>query len=230
MDVSSITILTEDLFLPPEFMTNVFASKANAVSMAASSCRTHEAFCPMEYAANAYRDRLDCIEKLHSLSVTTINTHELSVVDGNSSGCRFLHSTLAALRPEVHCPHVSCIPIKDIHNETKCSKSNDYAQEGFFSEDDFFLFEQAARAAGLNATTYYKEMESTDDLRQCVAGELVAPAAVQRILPKNIFCYSYLDAQNATGNNNTTYWVVLLSFWVGLRALSLWRLRSKALS
>jgi hypothetical protein len=47
-------------------------------------------------------------------------------------------------------------------------------------------------------------------------------------LPPSYFCAQYLESQNATGENNTQYWLTLVGMLVVIRVLAMFLLGKKA--
>ena len=50
-------VISEEIFLPPDFLNEVYGSYVNKASMATTACFLHEALCEDEYSANGY-DRM----------------------------------------------------------------------------------------------------------------------------------------------------------------------------
>lgn len=152
-DLSTFTIQKESVYLPPNFFDFVYEN-SQSLAMSSSVCSVHEFACPQEYAYNGYTDVLDCVEKMESLPFTTTNTAGINTVDSNSTGCRQLHSSMAAVSPEIHCPHLSFVPMEDTNGKTKCSVSSDFAFEDYFSQEDFVLFQRTAQMNQIDHKTF----------------------------------------------------------------------------
>lgn len=232
-DFSTVSVTSDDILIPPDFFDNLYMNDLNPVVLSAATCHVHQSFCPTEFALNKYSDTLNCIEMMDSLPTISKNEAGLHTVDGNSTGCRNLHSTMAVLSPEKHCAHLSFAPMKDPSGKVKCSMSSHYALEDFFTHGDFLFFEQTAEASGLNSTILYStESSSTWDARAtgtCRFDGLEA-ATIQgaQFLPDNYFCYSYLETQQATGELNSLYWILLSIYYVIIRLLSFLILKWRA--
>ena len=63
----------------------------------------------------------------------------LSHVDGNSQGCRALHSVFATLNPGLHCAHLSFDPMQDPNGQIKCQQTKQVKPTDLFAKDDFML-------------------------------------------------------------------------------------------
>jgi hypothetical protein len=186
-------------------------------------------FCSEIFGLNGFQNTEECSLLMQTLPVATTNKADLSVVDGNSTGCRNLHASLAALNPELHCPHLSITPVLDNHGKVKCSQSADLSQEGFFADSDLALFEFVASRNGIDRREFYENVRF-EDLGSCGSG-LVEARAVEAagVLPRDFYCRTYLEDQGATGDNNTIYWWALVLFWFFFRVVGLALLRRKAI-
>lgn len=89
---------------------------------------------------------VDCLSELAMLPGTTENSH----VDGDSQGCRALHTALANVRPDVHCAHISLVPKEDSTGSIKCQTSALTEPEDLFDERDFQLFADFCKARGID--------------------------------------------------------------------------------
>lgn len=237
-DKSSFTAVTQDLFLPPATIDYIYGSASSTV-LSSTTCLIMSKFCPDVLSANNFTDELECSQKMESsLPLATVNTAGLSVVDGNSTACRHLHSSLALSQPELHCPHLSLAPMEDIKGQTKCSKSNNFSLEDSFSFEDFTLFRQVAQSAGLPSenieTAFFKPLNltgtvdrqetPTKDLIQGLLEESLAP-----YLPSGLFaCHFYLtETQNVKSEQLPYYWLALVLFWAFFRSLAFLILRQR---
>ena len=137
-------------------MEDIYDTKFNSAYTSLSTCRVLQDKCPSVWAANEFVDEFNCVEKLETLPKTTVNSGGLRVVDGNSTGCRNLHASMAYVRPEIHCERLSFIPMEDSNGKTKCSESNDFFQEDFFSEKDLAHFQRTALENGLDSESLFR--------------------------------------------------------------------------
>jgi hypothetical protein len=219
-DLGSVFVEKQAIILPPVFITAIYTEYTNSTAMADSACRVMEDVCPEVWVVNGFTSQGDCIRQMDSLPVATMNIHGYNTVDGNSTGCRHLHASLAVPAPEVHCPHLSYIPMEDQNGKVKCSESNDFRQEDFFSPSDINLFERAALDFTVNASAMFDRVLETD-LAECMES-IVETEALEaaNIFPSDYFCETFLDSQGALGDQNTTYWMVLVSFGIVLQCLS----------
>lgn len=229
-DLRSLNVETEDLFIPPPFMTAIYTEYANSTALAGGTCQVMEKVCPEVYRANGFSGQDDCIKHMDSLPVATKNSHGLYTVEGNSSGCRHLHASLAVRSPEIHCAHLSFTPMEDKDGEVKCSESNDFSHAEFFSPLDLHRFQTVALEAGMNASASFEPVLDTTNLAECTTGSILEPEALQgaNILPSNYFCDSFLESQDAMGDMNNSYWAALVSFAVIFQILSVACMRLRA--
>lgn len=229
-DLSSLTIKKENLFLPPKFFDFVYEN-SRSLAMSSSVCHVHESQCPTEYEKNGFTDIVDCVEKMESLPITKVNAAGLDTVDSNSTGCRHLHSSMVVLSPEVHCPHLSFVPMEDVNNERKCSASSDYAHEDFFTEEDFVLFQRTAQVNNLDVVTFFNGSASKGT---CSASTISTSSiwSISDALSDHIFCLRYLETQQATDDDGliTTYWIALMGFLAVYSVGGMFLLRRRALS
>lgn len=225
----SAYIESEAAFLPPAFVSALYTDLINTTALTDGICRVMEFVCPEVYAANAFSSHGECMERMESLPVSTKNKHGLDTVDGNSTGCRHMHASLALQSPAIHCPHLSFTPMEDKDGKVECSASNDFSQEDFFSRSDFNLFERVAVEADVNTSTLFEPLLESN-VTDCPTGSIIEPEAWQRaaILPSNFFCRSFLESQDALGNQNSLYWgaLVLIMIVVHFLAMACMRLRA----
>lgn len=227
-DLSTAYVARESLFLVPEIMDLSYAGEEpilNATILADSTCDVMVASCPEVMDANGYSNHADCVNELKKLPLASENSRGLLAVDGNTTGCRNLHASLAEQNPAVHCPHLSFKPFIDPRGDTKCSKSADLSQADYFAEKDFNLFRQTAYDTGLDPLTLLEPTEKTDT---CVT-ELLDPKSIAQNVPDNYYCQVYLEGQKATGENNSIYTAALFGFWIVCRVLAFFLLRSKGM-
>lgn len=230
-DLRSLHIELEDLFIPPPFITALYIDYANSTSLVNGTCRVMEDVCPEVYKANGFSDQGDCIKRMDSLPVATKNSRGLYTVEGNSSGCRHLHASLAVRSPETHCAHLSFTPMDDPDGKVKCSVSEDLSNEDFFSPLDMHLFQAVALETGMNASSSFElVVEDTKNLAECRARSFLDPGGLQsaNIFPSNYFCESFLDSQDALGDRNGSYWAALASFLIFFQLLSVVCMRLRA--
>jgi len=74
----------------------------------------------------------------------------LSYFDGDTQGCRALHSVFAATNPVNHCPHVSFDPMEDPQGRIKCQTSQGVLPSELFTEQDFAEYRDFANSVGID--------------------------------------------------------------------------------
>ena len=70
-------------------------------------------------------------------------------IDGNTEGCRMLHSVLAQER-NVHCPHISFEPMADVQGKIKCQTEGTLTVVDLFTQDDLDAYADYASGRGLD--------------------------------------------------------------------------------
>lgn len=229
---ASFKVITENIFLPPAVVGH-FSAVAQPLSVAASACTVLGSFCPAEFTANDFNDTLSCTEKMMSnLPLTTLNKSARKTYDGNSTSCRHLHASLAALNPKTHCPHVSFDPVEDPNGKVKCHESDNFLIEDYFATEDFTLFRETAEAHGLPSgsidTGFFSPIEKSE-LSAC-GDSIIDPVAIGRVLPPGLACYNYItNTQGVTSDKIIPYVYALVGFWWTLRIVSSLLLRYRAL-
>ena len=88
----------------------------------------------------------DCQATLADLPITE---GEQFYADGNSQGCRALHSVLATINPSSHCPHISFSPVPDPKGAIKCQESSGIKPTDLFTPTEFKAYEDFARKNGI---------------------------------------------------------------------------------
>jgi len=71
-------------------------------------------------------------------------------VDGNSQGCRVLHTILAIGRPKTHCAHIAINPTRDPSGLFKCQTSLFMEPKDFFTDEEFSYHDEYARSQGID--------------------------------------------------------------------------------
>mmetsp|Transcript_475 Transcript_475/g.872 ORF Transcript_475/g.872 Transcript_475/m.872 type:complete len:519 (-) Transcript_475:184-1740(-) len=94
----------------------------------------------------------NCEASLANLPIVTEDMY----FDGNSQGCRALHSVFAAVNSK-HCAHLSLDPKNDTDGKIKCQQSKGILPEDLFDEDDFASFANFQVELGIDPTIGYKE-------------------------------------------------------------------------
>jgi len=113
------------VLLAPKFLTLVFGTLANTPQTRNKICEVSEGCKDV----NVGLTRDECTEKLQSLP--TFNNE--NYFDGNSYGCRVLHSAFAETNDK-HCPHLSFEPLEDSKGKVKCQTSKNIQVSDYFDE------------------------------------------------------------------------------------------------
>jgi hypothetical protein len=128
-----------NIFYPVDALRVVFDVALNSNRSRDYVCGIiHGPLCgPILAAANNTNSTVtDCPQSLANLPVADgVDVH----VDGQSQGCRALHSAFAATNA-IHCPHISFAPLADARGAIKCQHSNLKSPRELFADSDFRLF------------------------------------------------------------------------------------------
>ena len=87
-----------------------------------------------------------CVRKLKKLP--GFDSGALTYIDGNSIGCRVLHSVFARANP-IHCPHITFEGEADLNGKIKCEKSEQILLTDLFTLQQLGMFDFAATVLGL---------------------------------------------------------------------------------
>ena len=79
-------------------------------------------------------------------------------LDGNTKGCRILHSAFAETNDK-HCPHLSFVPEEDYLGRVKCQSSGGVQPEDLFSDQELTFFQKYGEEHGLPRDTLFAECE-----------------------------------------------------------------------
>ena len=96
----------------------------------------------------------DCAAALKALPAVEERSH----IDGNTQGCRMLHSVFAATNGH-HCPHLSFTPMVDVNGIIKCQTKRGVEPEDLFTPDEIGLFFEIEKAIGIDPTTGIKILD-----------------------------------------------------------------------
>ena len=88
-----------------------------------------------------------CLKKFNKLPAFD-SANGYTYLDGNSKGCRNLHSSFAASNPD-HCPHVSFKADEDVNGFVKCNESEGMLPTDLFSLETIGKFVGAAASPAL---------------------------------------------------------------------------------
>jgi hypothetical protein len=135
-DISANYIPKTYLYFTPEFLDFFFGIAVNTRKTLSFICEIMRDSCPDVYELNGNPTMEECVQRLTDLPVTD----EGGRVDGNSSGCRTLHTAFASLNPQNHCAHLSFVPQNDSKGILKCQTSNMIEPTNLFDDEDFAFF------------------------------------------------------------------------------------------
>ena len=76
--------------------------------------------------------------------------------DGNSQGCRLLHSVFAQGNPEAHCAHLAINATMDPLGIFKCQNSSSTPPSDLFTDEEFKLFDEFANLYDVDPAIGYK--------------------------------------------------------------------------
>ncbi|GFH56078.1 hypothetical protein CTEN210_12554 [Chaetoceros tenuissimus] len=93
-----------------------------------------------------------CLKKFNELPAFD-SANGFTYLDGNSKGCRNLHSSFAASNPD-HCPHVSFKADEDVNGFVKCNESEGLLPTDLFSPAAIGMFGAAAGLLSLEPDGY----------------------------------------------------------------------------
>ena len=93
-----------------------------------------------------------CLKKFNELPAFD-SANGFTYLDGNSKGCRNLHSSYALTNPD-HCPHVSFKADEDVNGFVKCNESEGLLPTDLFSPATIGLFGYAANLLSLGPDGY----------------------------------------------------------------------------
>ena len=92
-----------------------------------------------------------CLRKYNALPALTYSAEGIGYVDGDSRGCRVLHSEMASNNLD-HCPHVTFEHEMDVNGYIKCSQSAFVPpDEPFTSEEVDFIMDVGVNQFGYPA-------------------------------------------------------------------------------
>jgi len=93
---------------------------------------------------------LNCPDELADLEVLTEG-----YVDGNSQGCRLVHSVFAQENPEQHCAHIAINSTMDPSGKIKCQSSSFTSPSDFFTDEEFELIDEFANLYDIDPAIGY---------------------------------------------------------------------------
>ena len=215
-----IDLLYHDIYYPLYFTTGLLEEGFSAKKVALDICTTLFDNCPESWDRDGYEDFDDCTNRMASLPLTNLNDQGLMASDGNSTSCRAIHANLAKTNKD-HCPHISYYREADKNGDFKCSDGYNTNFDSFFSKSDLQLFKDVATENNLDSEKQLESGLRKEDLASCRTDFGSFAEDIHMSLPdeyvSNRICVSYLDMNNATGENNGIYWGALAAFFVVTR-------------
>ena len=148
-DETFITMKTVSIFFPTDYLAYIFGN-IKPEKLAGHVCSIMENDCGEVWQANKISDQESCMNEFLALDISEGDTMR---IDGNSQGCRMLHSTFAELNPS-HCPHLSFDSLIDRNGKIKCQISEGIEITDQFSSDQLSYFKEIASKYGFDDTMY----------------------------------------------------------------------------
>jgi len=180
-----------------------------------------------------FTDLENCITSMNTLPLSETNIWGINSYQGNSTMCRRVHTFMAKINPEIHCPHLSWYSEEDVNGNYKCDPK--YLNQIFYhwTKQELNLFEEVGKAMGLPEISLAKNV-AVEDIGECISdpvAELTRAIIISDELENLDFqCYNYLLAFDATQDNQALYWGLLFTISVAYRLLSIFFLRHNALT
>eukprot|EP00581_Thalassiosira_minuscula_P007307 CAMPEP_0183702746 /NCGR_PEP_ID=MMETSP0737-20130205/751_1 /TAXON_ID=385413 /ORGANISM="Thalassiosira miniscula, Strain CCMP1093" /LENGTH=672 /DNA_ID=CAMNT_0025929413 /DNA_START=139 /DNA_END=2157 /DNA_ORIENTATION=+ len=151
--VKSITV-----FYPKPALNLLFGDHFNTNEVRDDVCNIIESSCQETWKLNNLT--MDtCRSKYDGLPAIS----EDAYLDGNSKGCRIIHSRFAKINP-LHCAHLSLEPQEDFEGKIKCQESIGQQFQDFFSEYELESFQKMSHEWGFDETMI-KPCEYEDEPR-----------------------------------------------------------------
>mmetsp|Transcript_24729 Transcript_24729/g.44419 ORF Transcript_24729/g.44419 Transcript_24729/m.44419 type:complete len:354 (-) Transcript_24729:63-1124(-) len=153
---SPIIVHKQDVWLPDALVSDVFSLFVDSPAAAEYFCDVNVNTCnnnkksPKKSAKSTKNMRPpknskameNCVKQFNDLpSFST--SGEFTYVDGNTKGCRVVHSFFASTN-DVHCPHISFEAEEDIFGLYKCNESAGRAPPDLFTDAELYFFEHVA--------------------------------------------------------------------------------------
>jgi len=113
----------------------------------------------------------ECITQFAALPLAE---GDLFHIDGNSRGCRYIHSGLAASglpgAAQTHCPHVSFAAMEDPQGSVMCESSADLGSIDLFTDSDLLFYQESLLTLGFKEDTSTHFVGNTDTSMICPRG------------------------------------------------------------
>jgi len=136
-----------NVFYYENFLDKLFHESVSDVSRDAI-CETANSVC-----SGIINPISNCTDELADLEVLTEG-----YFDGNSQGCRLLHSVMAQENPEVHCAHIAINATVDPFGKIKCQQSSFTPTSDLFTDEEFKLFDEFANLYDIDPAIGYIEI------------------------------------------------------------------------
>jgi len=173
-----ITIQKVNVYLPDDFFSETFSFFTSSPAAFNFVCDTLVTTCGDDTSASSGRrltralkrtkrskkgksskSKLErCVRKLKKLP--NISPGDLSYIDGDSRGCRILHSVFARTNPSIHCAHITFEGEEDPNGNIKCTKSKQRKLTDLFTLQQLGLFTVAASLLGLPESGFSFSLET----------------------------------------------------------------------
>lgn len=140
-----IEVKTIDAYLPDGFIREsqiVLDTEATAEFVCDVHLKCKHAKKLKSKSSKSSKGMKKCLKKFNKLPAFD-NANGFTYLDGNSKGCRNLHSSFALTNPD-HCPHVSFKAEEDVNGFVKCNESEGLLPTDLFSAETIGMFGAAA--------------------------------------------------------------------------------------
>lgn len=211
------------LFYPNDFMKRGLSDVYDLPKAVNRVCTIMQNNCTDVFQANGYHTLEDCTEELALLPRRVETPDGVMYDDGNSTGCRILHSFLAR-ENAVHCPHISYAPMEDVNGKTKCSESAYLDAKDYFSEASFEGLERIKEKYGFDDNRPYSLVEESE-AGQCAT---FSDDLRESLMPST--CEMYVRAQKSTDSFRNQYWGIMIGMFFALRIIGMILLKMRAKS
>lgn len=171
-----ITIQKVNVWFPDEIISETFPSFANAMATSEFVCdaivntcgydtsskkKAHKKRGKSRMKSKSSKAMMECMKTLNSMP--SVDSGELSYIDGNTKMCRILHSVFANTNRD-HCPHISFEADEDVNGLIKCNESKQSPLTDFFTEHELGLFKYASGLLGLGDTGIDIKLEACPEI------------------------------------------------------------------
>lgn len=153
----TIEVKTIDTYFPDGFIKEsqiVLDTEATAEFVCDVHLKCKDAKKLKSKSSKSSKGMKKCLKKFNKLPAFD-NANGFTYLDGNSKGCRNLHSSFALTNPD-HCPHVSFKAEKDVNGFVKCNESEGLLPTDLFSTETIGMFGAAAGLLSLGSDEYMK--------------------------------------------------------------------------